>query len=294
VETGGRREASGLRLVDRLLLVFLAVAAVVALVRANDRPTTWWALAAYLLIAIMVGLLSRPGLGILGRSIREVYPLLLLVPIYSSLDLLNGMDQVSIYDALVRGWEETLFNEQVSQTWWQRAPSRFLSAIFHLSYFSYYVIVPLPLAWFAIRRDVRSLRRSVLIIFTTFLVCYLCFILFPVAGPYYEFPRPASWFLDNPSARLVYATLSTGSSYGAAFPSSHVAGTVAAAISGWLGSRMLGWILLVPTALLTVGVIYTQMHYAVDAIAGVLVGVAVAVSLARLSFDRRLESGSRR
>ncbi len=168
-------------------------------------------------------------------------------------------------------------------------PAGLLSTLFHLSYFSYYIIVPLPLAWFALTRDAASLRRSVLIIFATFLACYLWFILFPVAGPYYEFARPEAWFLDNPPARLVYATLSSGSSYGAAFPSSHVAGTVAAAISGWMGSRRLGWILLAPTVLLTVGVVYTQMHYAVDALAGVLLGMLVAWALGRRTQDRRLE-----
>ena len=278
-----------MRLIDKLFLGFLAIAGLIAAIRGSDRPAAWWALAAYILLAVLVLLLSRPGLGVLGRALRDVYPLLLLVPLYSSLDLLNGIEQVRVYDGVVRGWEETIFGGQVSQTWWQTSPSRFLSTLFHLSYFAYYLIIPLPLIWFALARDAASLRRSVLIIFATFLACYLWFILFPVAGPYYEFPRPAAWFTDNYFARLVYATLSTGSSYGAAFPSSHVAGTVAAAISGWLGSRRLGMILLVPTVLLTVGVVYAQMHYAVDALAGVLVGITVSVSLARLSHDRRLD-----
>jgi len=192
----------------------------------------------------------------------------------------------------VQHWESAIFGSQVSQTWWQTHPSRFLSALFHLSYFSYYLIIPLPLAWFAVTRDAASLRRSVLIIFGTFLFCYLWFMLFPVAGPYYEFPRPPGWFTDNYPARLVYATLSTGSSYGAAFPSSHVAGTVSAAIAGWMGSRKLGILLAVPTILLTLGVVYAQMHYAVDALAGALLGILIAAVLGRLAHDRRMEPRS--
>lgn len=276
-----------MRLIDKLFLGFLAIAGTVAAIRGPDRPAAWWALLAYLLLAVMVVLLARPGLGVIGRALREVYPLLLLVPLYSSLDLLNGIDQIRVYDGRVRAWEQAVFGGQVSRTWWQASPSGFLSTLFHLSYFSYYLIIPLPLAWFAITRDTRSLRRSVLIIFATFLFCYVWFILFPVAGPYYEFPRPDPWFTDNYPARLVYATLSTGSSYGAAFPSSHVAGTVAAAIAGWLGSRRLGLILVIPTVLLTIGVVYTQMHYAVDALAGALTGVVIAavLSLPRINAD---------
>ena len=279
-----------MRLIDKLFLGFLAIAGTVAAIRGPERPAAWWALLAYVLLALMVVLLSRPALGRFGRALREVYPLLLLVPLYSSLDLLNGIDQVRVHDGMVRGWEQTIFGSQISQAWWQANPSRMLSTVFHLSYFSYYLIIPLPLIWFAAARDAFNLRRSVLIIFATFLACYLWFILFPVAGPYYEFPRPAPWFLDNFPARLVYATLSTGSSYGAAFPSSHVAGTVAAAIAGWLGSRKLGLILLIPTVLLTVGVVYAQMHYAVDALAGALLGIIVAILLARQGQDRRLEA----
>lgn len=266
------------RAVDLLLFGFLALASIVALVRLPTRPQALWALVAYAGIATLILLVTwRPGLGIVGRAVREVYPLLLLIPLYSSLDLLNGVGQVRVHDLAVRHWEELLFGAQVSRTWWQAQGSVFWSTVFHAAYFSYYIIIPLPLAWFSATGDLASLRRSVLIIFSTFLVCYAWFLLFPVAGPYYEFPRPEPWFTANPPARLVYATLATGSSYGAAFPSSHVAATVAAALSGWLGSRRLGIILTIPTILLTIGVVYAQMHYAVDAVAGVVVGVGMGM-----------------
>lgn len=264
------------RTVDLLLLGFLALVSGIALLRVSERPLAAWAMLTYGLIAVLILLVTRPEAGPVARVVREIYPLVLVVPIYSSLDLLNGIGQINVHDDLVRHWEELLFGAEVSRVWWQEHGGRFWSIVFHASYFSYYVIIPLPLAWFALTGDLVSLRRSVLIIFSTFLVCYVCFLLFPVAGPYYEFPRPDSWFIDNGPARMVYALLSTGSSYGAAFPSSHVAATVAAAIAGWLGSRKLGIILAVPTILLTVGVVYCQMHYAVDALGGVLLGVFMA------------------
>ncbi len=101
------------------------------------------------------------------------------------------------------------------------------------------------------------------------------FIFFPVAGPYYEFPRPATWFTDNLAARLTYEALATGSSYGAAFPSSHVAAAVAATLAAARSSPRLGLLLAIPTLLLTIGVVYCQMHYGVDALGGLAVGVLV-------------------
>jgi membrane-associated phospholipid phosphatase len=118
----------------------------------------------------------------------------------------------------------------------------------------------------------------VLCVMITFVICYLIFVFFPVAGPYYVFPHPSAWFTDNGPARLVYAILGAGSSYGAAFPSSHVAASAAALLSAWRGSRTLGALLVLPTILLSIGVVYCQMHYGVDALAGLALGVLVALA----------------
>ena len=68
------------------------------------------------------------------------------------------------------------------------------------------------------------------------------------------------------------ATLASGSSYGAAFPSSHVAATIAATSGAWRGNRRLGMLMAVPAILLTISVVYCQVHYGVDAVAGIGVG----------------------
>jgi len=107
-------------------------------------------------------------------------------------------------------------------------------------------------------------------------------VLFPVAGPNYTFPHPTGPVREVWSARLVYGTLAQGSSFGAAFPSSHVAATVAATLAALGQWRPLGWTCAVLSALLAVGTVYCQMHYAVDATAGVAVGVLAWV-IVRLS-----------
>jgi membrane-associated phospholipid phosphatase len=270
-----------LQAVDLLLLGYLAVVTGVAVHRASAQPGCWWVAGANGLAVVLVGLLTSPGLGRAGRTLREIYPLLLLPVLYGELDVLNRSG-VAMHDALVQRWELALFGSQVSREWWRAAPSALWSTVLHGAYFSYYFIVSVPAFWFLARGDRPAVRRFVLAVMTTFVVCYLVFVFFPVAGPYYTFPHPAAWFLDNPAARLVYQTLARGSSYGAAFPSSHVAATVAAAIAAAKGSRRLGLVLLVPTVLLTVGVVYCQMHYAVDALAGLAVGAAVAVGAGRL------------
>ena len=268
--------------VDVVLLGYLAVVSAVAIHRAGARPACWWVVAANGLTAVLIALLGRPGLGRVGRTLREIYPLLLLVGLYGQLDVLNT-GGVRIHDGLVQRWELAIFGAQVSREWWRSAPSVLWSTVLHAAYFSYYFVVSIPAFYFLYRGDLAAARRFVLAVMTTFVVCYLVFIFFPVAGPYYMFPRPSPWFLDNAAARLVYDTLAQGSSYGAAFPSSHVAATVAAALAAASGSRRLGLLLLWPTILLGVGVVYCQMHYGVDALSGLIVGVVIALAVGKLT-----------
>ncbi len=59
---------------------------------------------------------------------------------------------------------------------------------------------------------------------------------------------------------------------GAAFPSSHVAATIAAVIALWREWRALFVIFVIPATLMTVATVYCQMHYAIDATLGLLIG----------------------
>ena len=273
-QSGVRSPAEPLRAVDLILAAYLVIVSIVAVMRLPVNPGGWWLLLAHALFAVLLILISQPGLGPVGKTIREIYPLLLLPALYTELDILNAASG-PLYDAVVQRWELFLFGGQISREWWQSAPSRFWSTILHAAYLSYYLIISAPALYFAWRGDLQAVRRFVLVVIATFVICYLAFIFFPVAGPYYQFPRPDRWFIDNLPARLTYEALATGSSYGAAFPSSHIAAALAATLAAARSSRRLGLLLLIPTVLMTVGVVYCQMHYGVDALGGVLVGVLV-------------------
>ena len=275
MDLGPMSAAQRLRTVDRLMLAYVGLVSVVAAIRLSSFPQCAWLLAANGLIVALVALVTRDDLGRFGRLMHDVYPLVLLLALYASLDLLSGGGRVAVHDRAVQHWEAALFGGQPSRDWWQRAPSRFWSTLLHGAYCAYYAIIVVPALVLVRRPDREPLRRFVLAVIATFIACYVIFVFFPVAGPYYEFPRPTGSFMDNPMARLVYAALAGGSSYGAAFPSSHVAASVAATVASWRASRRLGAALLIPTALLTIAVVYCQMHYAVDALAGLVVGLVV-------------------
>lgn len=271
----GSTPAERIRSAEWMLLAYLGTTTLIGAARLPDQPAISWVLGANLLYAGLILLVAYAPLGQAGRLLRAVYPILLLGALYPAIDILNGFGAIPVHDPVIQTVEQALFGGEVSRTWWQSHPSVFWSTVLHAAYFAYYPIVLAPLvAMLALGRE-DAADRAVRWVLSAFLICYLAFLLFPVAGPYYEFPRPAPWFLANPPARLVYATLARGSAYGAAFPSSHVAATLVATAAAFRGSSRLGWLLAAPAALLTVGVVYCQMHYATDALAGIAVALLV-------------------
>lgn len=251
----------------------LLVAAVAA--TRLDFAGTPLIIAAHLGLPLLAMLAARAPATGFGRFLRLYYPVILLTGLYSALDVVNRFGATHVWDVPIQQLEAMLFGGQPARDWWRAAPSAFWSTILHAVYFSYYLIVPLPIIVFVATRRHVALERYVDGLIATFLLCYAFYLLFPVAGPYYEFARPEGVFVNNGPARLVYSLLERGSAYGAAFPSSHVAATVAATIGAWRGSRRLGLLLAVPTVLLAIGVVYCQMHYVIDSVAGVALGVLV-------------------
>ncbi len=268
------------RRVDAMIATYGIFVVLLGLTRVTQRGVPL-IVAAHALLPLLAWLATRTSGGAVGHFLRNSYPVLLLAGLYSSIDILNGFGAAATWDAPVQAVEAWLFGGQPSRDWWRAAPSTYWSTLLHAVYFSYYVIVPLPVLVFLARQQPQALERYLDGVIATFLLCYVCYLLLPVAGPYYEFERPTGLFIANAPAQLVYATLAKGSAFGAAFPSSHVAATVAATVGAWLGARRLGMLLAVPTMLLAIGVVYCQMHYVVDSAAGVVVGLAVPLAMAR-------------
>jgi membrane-associated phospholipid phosphatase len=105
--------------------------------------------------------------------------------------------------------------------------------------------------------------------------CYLGFALYPVAGPRYYFGVATGPEVQGYIARIVHAILESGSAWGTAFPSSHVATAWAAAFILWKDARRAA-LLLMPISLgVAFGTVYGQFHYGVDALSGAVAAVVL-------------------
>lgn len=278
--------AAPLTAIDRATLAYLALALGFTL---GFGPRTLpaaallpAALAAVAAIALWLAPRARraaPG----ATFVAEFYPLLLAFAFYTEVGLVNAARGVS-HDAIVQRWEQALFGSQPSLAWIRAFPSPAWSWLMHAAYLSYYpILVASPLGlWLAGRRD--ASRGALLAIMTTFYACYAIFLVFPVAGPRYSFPAARNAATAVPAAVLTHRLLESGSAWGTAFPSSHVAAALVAAACAWRGLRPLGGVLLPIACLLSLATVYGQLHYGCDALAGAAVAVAVLIALPRAGY----------
>jgi membrane-associated phospholipid phosphatase len=272
------------RPVDTLLACWIGFVTLLIVGRGGVGQPTWWLVGAHALFALLLVLFTRlEARHRIGRVLHDIYPLLLLGALYTELGLLSidhGVGGVLQHDLIVQGWEERLFGAQVSYTWIRTDPSVFWSGLLHFAYLLYYPIIYLAPAALMLTGRREGARNVILATMAAFVLCYIVFALFPVAGPNYAFTHPTGPVREVWSARLVYGILDAGSAIGTAFPSSHVAATAAAVVALREESPSFFAVALVPAILLVVSTVYCQMHYAVDVIAGVVV-TAIAVAATR-------------
>lgn len=263
--------------IDRTTLAYVAFALLMTFLRWPGRLAGAPLLPVGLvLVAVCAAALSPRArqAGPMGLFLAEFYPLVLTVALYTHVGLVNAAGGVS-HDAAVQDWEQVLFGAQPSLEWIRSCPCPRWSAVMHLAYLSYYPIltgVPLGL-WLSGRRD--GARRTLLLVMATFYTCYTAYLLFPVAGPRYLYAPARNAATAVPIAAFTHRLLETGSAWGTAFPSSHVAVAAVAAVCAWRAWRQLGAVLLALAALLGLATVYLQFHYALDALAGAALAVVV-------------------
>jgi hypothetical protein len=285
--------------VDQVSLAYLAIAMVIL----SAHLTGWRAgtdvpdmVNRVLLAHFIVGALALTA-PLLRRSssrllviLGDWYPLLTMMLLYASVGVLNrGIGDGRHFDDLVMQWDRQLFGRDIAYTWMRAEPYTALSWMLHACYLAYFpllIVGPIVLWW---RGDRPAAQRAIFATTLAFLACYSTFLLFPVAGPAYVWPTPDSAAAGVWPARAARALFFRGDAWGSGFPSAHVATSLVAttfAVRGW---RSLAWITVPPTLGILGAVVYSQIHYGTDALAGfglALVVIAVVWRIRCCSTDR--------
>jgi membrane-associated phospholipid phosphatase len=269
---------------DRLFAVYMLLAAV-ALVFPH-RPGHWPLLLALHLLVVALGWpapaveRSLDGMPQRGqrslRAIADWLPLLLIPALYTELAVLNRSVHAGTYfDSIILAWEQSVFGGQPSQEWAAAVPSLPLSEALHAAYLSYYFIIFVPPVILYARGMTDEFRRGVFAVMLSFFAHYMFFIFFPVQGPRYLFPAPGGEIATGTFYQFAHRLLEAGSSQGAAFPSSHVGVSVTQTLIMMRFMPRLTLPLAVLTLGLAAGAVYGGFHYAIDALAGAVLGALV-------------------
>lgn len=264
--------------IRRLFAIYLIVSAIALLF--PHRPASWPVL--LLLHAVIAMLLlkrdsfkrfaqSKPG-----RIIGDWYLLILIPLLYTELAPLNfSIFNGHYFDSIIIGWEKRIFGGMPSHDLAQRFPFLPLSEFFHFSYISYYLIIYGPAFYLYLKGKREDHQRLVFNIMLAFFAHYVFFIYFPVQGPRYLFPAPGGKLADGFFYQTAHKILESGSSRGAAFPSSHVGVSFAQSAFVFLTAPRIAPVVLLLSAGLALGAVYGGFHYGTDALCGLLYGLAL-------------------
>jgi membrane-associated phospholipid phosphatase len=242
--------------------------------------------------------------------LRHFYPILLYAAFYREVGELNQLFVSGVLDHHVIRFDQWLFGFQPSIVLMDRYPSIWVSELFYMSYFSYYIMIAgVGLALFI--QDRRQFFHFVSVVSLVFYCCYLAYIFFPVIGPrvfytvehHYTLPAdlqalyPSVTFPASVQAGLFYkimdAVYATFEPSGAAFPSSHVAVAIVTATFSWRylpRIRVLHWVVVV---MLSISTVYCRYHYVADVLAGTLTAL-VLIPIAERLYRRYGESPTTR
>ena len=211
-------------------------------------------------------------------------------------------------DHVFASLEQSLFGCQPALLFSQHLGSTFFSELMCLGYSCYYPMMVVVAVFYALYRK-QEFERMMVILMGAFFVHYVIFVLVPVTGPQYYycavgedqiaagvFPNLHDYFLTHQEClpcpgwkdgffyHLVETAHQSGERPTAAFPSSHVSICLTLLLLAWHSRCKPLFYTLIPFAvLLFFSTVYIKAHYAVDALAGLLSGLAVYALFFRLS-----------
>jgi membrane-associated phospholipid phosphatase len=219
---------------------------------------------------------GKTGMSVL-RFIRLWYPILSYTFFYQELEILNSFFTGGSFDEAIIALEASVFRGQPSL--WLSEVFKFslLSEYLHLSYFSYYFLIPSLGFTLYFKKRWKEFRLFVFSLTTGFFFCFIIFIFYPVHGPFYQFEMIGPPLSQYPFYKLIHFIIDRWDSSGTAFPSSHVAVALLVLLWARQYERRVFRILAPFVTGLIVGTVYCRVHYAVDALAGILVGIFIYI-----------------
>ncbi len=269
-----------------IALGYLALSSVLITVFARNLAHPAWLVATQMLVALIILALCRLATRSEQRAIlhgenfhskfwhfwRHWYPHLFFLFCFEEMGklvhLVNpGWQDAKLiaFDYWLTGVHPVLWLEQFSTP----AKNDFFQ-LAYITYFTYLLIVGGVLYY---RREWKAYWATMIYSGVGYVIGYCVAMLFPIESPW--FSMAGMWQGDlrgGPFTATINFIEHFGRVRGAAFPSQHVAGSVAALWGAWRHRRWLFWMLLPLVPCMCVSTIWGRYHYVADVLGGIVSG----------------------
>jgi membrane-associated phospholipid phosphatase len=178
------------------------------------------------------------------------------------------------------GWEDAkliAFDQWLTGVnptlWLERFAHPALNEFMQFAYFTYFLYLLILGGILYYRRDWRSYWLVMTYSAVGYVLGYVISMFLPVQSPW--FSMAGMWngeLVGGPFTALVNLIEKCGRVHGAAFPSQHVAGAVAALWGAWRHCRWLFWVFLPFVLCMGVSTVYVRNHYVADVLGGMVTG----------------------
>ena len=238
--------------------------------------------------ALLLPFIDPDSAPIVLRFIRFFYPQAFVVLFFQESILLSvELGGGRAYDQAFARFDRAIFGFQPSHAFHQGFESMpWFNELMFGSYFLYYVLLAITpwMAWLSGR--VTEAARQVFVISGMMAIVFLFYIFFRVEGPKYWFADLRSLgyehFRGGPFVEFFKGVFRSSNLYGAAFPSTHVAFSVALTILAGRFDRRLTLPYVVASVLVSLSTVYIYAHYVADVLGGVVAALVLVPILFRL------------
>jgi membrane-associated phospholipid phosphatase len=200
------------------------------------------------------------------------YPHLFFLFCFEEMGRLAHLVQPGWQDAKLIAFDHWLTGVNPS-LWLERFAHPALNEFMQFAYFSYFLFLVILGAILYYRREWGSYWAVMTYSAVGYSLGYVIAMLFPVQSPWFTFA--GMWhgeLAGGPFTAVINLIEKCGRVHGAAFPSQHVAGAMAALWGAWRHRRWLFWVFLPFVLCMCVSTVYVRNHYVADVLGGLVTG----------------------